>query len=550
MSVSRPRRGPAALTALAGGGGLPPPEDLLPGDERKLLGQWLAARAAVTAAIGTLDPDEPGWELRIRESRGGFDALLEAETRAWRDYTAGVPAYQRRGPRRRAQLEPGEAAQIFRGIFSSRAAGMMILDADGTILDANGEAGRITGFNPSDLVGTPYWRFFPSEDRESVDRHRVNLVGGKSGRVAGERRVIRRDRSVLDVALSVAPVLDEGGQVACLGVLLTDVSAARSLDQAQAQRVHDLRQLTVATQEMLSAPACEIRALLCRHAVALSGADAAYLLEPDEGGRWLVETARAPEQAHVRLRMAGDAGDGSPVAQTWTSGRASFVADALTDPRVPERIPRMTGKRSALIEPVGTPERRLGVLALTWREPRPARPEHITELIPLLTGSTALVIERADMHARLKAAAGTDPLTGLLNGRAWEEAVSRMVSYADRSGERLAVVCMDLHEFDSANQYYGQEVADSLLAEVGDAWRRTLRHGDLLARVGPGEFRALLLGADQAGADRAVERVAAATPSLLRVVMGAVARRQGESASELLDRAAACLPGAHADPIG
>jgi hypothetical protein len=44
--------------------------------------------------------------------------------------------------------------------------------------------------------------------------------------------------------------------------------------------------------------------------------------------------------------------------------------------------------------------------------------------------------------------------------------------------------------------------------------------------------------------------VAAATPSLLRVVMGAVARRQGESASELLDRAAACLPGAHADPIG
>jgi diguanylate cyclase (GGDEF)-like protein/PAS domain S-box-containing protein len=547
--MSRLRPGSASLAALPGDRHLRP-EDLAPGDERKLLAQWLAARAAVTAAVATLDPDEPGWELRVRESRGGFDALLEAEARAWRDYAAGVPAYQRAKPGRRAQLEPGEAAQIFRGIFSSRAAGMMLLDADGTIVDANGEAGQITGFNPSELIGTPYWRFFPPEDRESVDRHRVRLVGGQSGRVTGERRLIRRDRSVLDVAISVAPVLDDSGQVVCLGVLLTDVSAARSLEQAQAQRVHDLRQLTVATQEMLAAPPCEIRALLCRHAVTLSGADAVYLLEPDDSGRWLVETARAPEEAHVRLRMARDATDGSPVGQTWGSGRASFVSDALTDPRVPERIPRMTGKRSALLEQVGTPGRRLGVLALTWREPRPARPEHVTELVPLLTASAALVIERADMHARLKAAAGTDPLTGLLNGRAWEEAVSRMVAYADRSRERLAVVCMDLHEFASANQYYGQEVADSLLAEVGEAWRGTLRHGDLLARVGPGEFRALLLGADQAGADRAVEQVAAATPSALRVVMAAVARRDGESAADLLARAAACLPGAQSDPVG
>ncbi|MGZ4617807.1 MAG: sensor domain-containing diguanylate cyclase [Frankiaceae bacterium] len=537
-----------SFSAVPGGDRHLRPEDLAPGDERKLLAQWLAARAAVSAAIATLDPDEPGWELRVRESRGGFDALLEAEARAWREYATGVPGHQRAGPHRRAQLEPSEAAQIFRGIFSSRAAGMMILDADGTILDANAEAGRLTGFSPSELIGTPYWRFFPPEDRESVDRHRVKLVGGQSGRVTGERRLIRRDRSVLHVAISVAPVLDDSGQVACLGVLLTDASAARSLEQAQAQRVHDLRQLTVATQEMLSAPPCDIRALLCRHAVSLSGADAAYLLEPDDSGRWLVETARAPDELHVRLRMARDAGDESPVAQTWASGRASFVADALTDPRVPERITHTTGKRSALIERVGTPERRVGVLALTWREPRPARPEQVTELIPLLTASAALVIELADMHAKLKAAAGTDPLTGLLNARAFEQAVSRQIAYADRSCHHLAVLCMDVHEFASANQYYGQEVAESLLAEVGEAWRSTLRHGDLLARVGSGEFRALLLGADQAGADRAAEQVVAATPSALRVVVAAVARRKAESAADLLERAAACLPDGQTEP--
>lgn len=88
----------------------------------------------------------------------------------------------------------------------------------------------------------------------------------------------------------------------------------------------------------------------------------------------------------------------------------------------------------------------------------------------------------------LRALAAIDPLTGLYNRRAFDEALKREVAKAQREKTPLAMLVLDLDELKGINDGLGHAAGDRALLSVADALKHSCRPTDLVARWGGDEF--------------------------------------------------------------
>jgi diguanylate cyclase (GGDEF)-like protein/PAS domain S-box-containing protein len=112
-----------------------------------------------------------------------------------------------------------------------------------------------------------------------------------------------------------------------------------------------------------------------------------------------------------------------------------------------------------------------------------------------------------------------DLLTGLPNRVHLRDRLHQAMAQAERRGNTLAVVCLDLDNFKGINDRHGHTVGDELLTTVAHRMASTLRHDDTLARLGGDEFIAVLRDFDPPdqclpGVEQLLE--AASQPVLIR----------------------------------
>ena len=131
----------------------------------------------------------------------------------------------------------------------------------------------------------------------------------------------------------------------------------------------------------------------------------------------------------------------------------------------------------------------------------------VRRLEALITEKEALAKNLAEANLRLEAMAMSDPLTGLANRRAVEAALSRDLARADREGNWLSIVSLDVDHFKRVNDTYGHAGGDQVLVALGDLLRTALRAGDLAGRIGGEEFLTILPDTDPDGAVIAAERL-------------------------------------------
>lgn len=104
------------------------------------------------------------------------------------------------------------------------------------------------------------------------------------------------------------------------------------------------------------------------------------------------------------------------------------------------------------------------------------------------------VTELRRAERELEHRATHDPLTGLPNRHRLQHELQYALEHAARNRRGLAVLYLDLDGFKRINDQYGHDMGDRLLREVGQRLHKSLRQGDLMARVGGDEFVALLHG--------------------------------------------------------
>lgn len=148
----------------------------------------------------------------------------------------------------------------------------------------------------------------------------------------------------------------------------------------------------------------------------------------------------------------------------------------------------------------------------------PARqPEAIVEeqeLVELLASMLSAILDselklseevRRNEHLELEAL--VDPLTALLNRRAWDRLLAREEERCRRYGHTATVFVIDLDQLKEVNDAAGHAAGDALLVRAATALREVVRDIDIVARLGGDEFGLIAVECDSAGAELLLRRL-------------------------------------------
>lgn len=123
-------------------------------------------------------------------------------------------------------------------------------------------------------------------------------------------------------------------------------------------------------------------------------------------------------------------------------------------------------------------------------------------------GVVAIVLDRlrTSLEAQRRLA-NTDPLTEVLNPRAFEALAERELARSLRYGRPLSLAYIDLDGFKHVNDTLGHSIGDRLLREVSAELVEHVRPTDAVARMGGDEFAILMPETSLADAKAAMARI-------------------------------------------
>jgi diguanylate cyclase (GGDEF)-like protein len=133
----------------------------------------------------------------------------------------------------------------------------------------------------------------------------------------------------------------------------------------------------------------------------------------------------------------------------------------------------------------------------------------------------AATAARRARHTEVAAAAlghraATDPLTGALNRRGFEERLNAELARARRSGRPLGVAYLDVVGLKAVNDSHGHATGDRLLKATCRLLDANSRQEDAFARIGGDEWAVLLPEQDAEGAQTYARRLLDQLPTARR----------------------------------
>jgi two-component system, cell cycle response regulator len=198
--------------------------------------------------------------------------------------------------------------------------------------------------------------------------------------------------------------------------------------------------------------------------------------------------ASARERVEEEARLALEAGDEVPV---------SAIEDERALIGSPSGMP--------LVHPIRWGNILLGSIAL-GPSARGASNED-RRLVELLSAELGGPLRMAALISEARRLAATDSLTGLMNRRAFMEAMDRERSRVVRHALPLSLLMLDVDYFKRVNDTHGHDAGDAVLRGIAAVLKKIARKSDFVSRWGGEEFVVALAQTAEAGGRIAAERV-------------------------------------------
>ena len=199
--------------------------------------------------------------------------------------------------------------------------------------------------------------------------------------------------------------------------------------------------------------------------------------------------------------------------------RALALLDSGDRQSVAEHAAEVDG-RQLLVCPCQTRFGARAGLAL-WRPPGGRKLDSDDAILAAsATGLIRVILEHESIQHEMAKQARTDPLTGLLNRRAFLDEMSRRLDRLERDQVPGTLMFIDLDHFKALNDSQGHDLGDEALCLTAALLRATFRPQDLLARLGGDEFALWLDGADEFTAAERAEALRTQSPAMLAHLNG------------------------------
>ncbi len=487
-------------------------------------GRVLAASAPASVRLGL----ETGTDLVARSpepesvqvllARAGRGEELPAAAVALRDRDGELGTWHvdawRAGDAVALRLRAPDEGALYRTIVTTMAEGLVVRDREGRILVMNTRA--------EELLGLPRATFEPGAERDP--RWQAH---GESGEPLGMEdwpaftalrtgqpqrdvivRITRPDGSVRWVSANAEPVVPPGAGAAYASVNTFADITERMLRDEERRRAA-AQQGAVADLGVLALAGTIPGRLMREAAVAMAttlGLDAAAVLERDLRRGVLVPAATIGEWPAVVPVESG-----SLAGQLLEATGAVVVRDLRADSRrAGDAAWTHAGARFVLGAPVRVGGEVVAVLVGTARQPRAATGVDAS-FAQAVANVLASALERARTEDLIRHRALHDALTELPNRALVMERVEHALVRAERSGDRIALLFLDLDHFKDVNDSLGHARGDELLVAVGQRIRQAVRPPDTVGRLGGDEYVVLCEDVgDEHGPLVVAERLAAA----------------------------------------
>jgi diguanylate cyclase (GGDEF)-like protein len=321
----------------------------------------------------------------------------------------------------------------------------------------------------------------------------------------------RADGTLACMSFACAPLLDaEGIQVGTRGIGTDDTAA----DEQQANLAAAFRRSEVISeivaglrrevlgQDMIRAT---LAALMCAMGAegscvldATPGVAAVTLLHRSGDG---IEAVRPALNSLLRKAMTEGRDTGQDVAglmldRILPDGRLLLAAGLLT--------PYGDNAVLAIWRPVG---------ARAWDQEEQA-------ILAAVAGVTGVLLSHTALQQAMASQASTDPLTGLLNRRAFMGELPRRLERLARDRLPGTLLFADLDNFKALNDRLGHDAGDRTLVKVAELLSTTLRPTDLVARLGGDEFAMWMSGADHMTAAERADALCRGLPGQIATLLG------------------------------
>jgi len=214
--------------------------------------------------------------------------------------------------------------------------------------------------------------------------------------------------------------------------------------------------------------------------------------------------------------------DKAPARLAHASGIGAEMVAGIASHHLHSVEPQIivTGRRPLLVAGCRTRSGQSASLA-AWRPPDArAWDDDDLRLIGAVAKIVRMLLEREAIQLEMTLQARTDPLTGLLNRRAFLEEVERHAARQQRENVPGTLMFADLDHFKPVNDRMGHEAGDEVLRRTAALLRKTFRPTDLIARLGGDEFAIWLDGADHMTAAERAEFLRDAVPNDLAEITG------------------------------
>jgi diguanylate cyclase (GGDEF)-like protein/putative nucleotidyltransferase with HDIG domain len=310
-------------------------------------------------------------------------------------------------------------------------------------------------------------------------------------------RVIERDRREGTAYLSRVGSIEHED--------IEDVPGPGPLVERMAERSHvHARQLAIlqrlATEISAVLDLDELASRLLRIVCDAMGYENGFLTTLNDHGELAIRAAFGPSVAFIGQALPRGTGISWWVIE---HGRLQNVPDVQSDTRFigPADI------RSSLIVPLRIGEETVGIIGIESTRPAAFSAED-EALLTATSHQVAAAVRVARLHQAAKAAAATDPLTGLPNRRVFFEQLAEGLARSEADGTPLSVAIIDANGLKQLNDEHGHAAGDQALVRIGELLAAGVRLGDVVARIGGDEFGIVFPGAPLFAADRIMRRLA------------------------------------------